>query len=71
MDLGCGEGGGAVRLARRGRHVTAVDISQVALDRAAVHTAPRLMSTCAGTPSPSEVPPAGGRPAAPARCTAP
>lgn len=37
LDLGCGEGGDAVWLARQGWTVTAVDISQVALDRAAAH----------------------------------
>jgi SAM-dependent methyltransferase len=36
LDVGCGEGGDALWLARRGWRVTAVDISQVALDRAAV-----------------------------------
>jgi SAM-dependent methyltransferase len=35
LDLGCGEGGDALWLAERGWRVTAVDISQVALDRAA------------------------------------
>ncbi|HEY4017165.1 MAG TPA: methyltransferase domain-containing protein [Pseudonocardiaceae bacterium] len=35
LDVGCGEGGDALWLARRGWRVTAVDISQVALDRAA------------------------------------
>ena len=35
LDLGCGEGGDAMWLAQRGWHVTAVDISQTALDRAA------------------------------------
>ncbi|MCC5575471.1 FAD-dependent oxidoreductase [Microtetraspora sp. AC03309] len=35
LDLGCGEGADAIWLARRGWHVTAVDISRVALDRAA------------------------------------
>ncbi|MFD0690278.1 SAM-dependent methyltransferase [Actinomadura fibrosa] len=39
LDLGCGEGADAVWLARRGWRVTAVDISQVALDRAAGHAA--------------------------------
>jgi SAM-dependent methyltransferase len=33
LDLGCGEGSDAVWLANRGWRVTAVDISQVALDR--------------------------------------
>jgi len=35
LDLGCGEGADAVWLAERGWHVTAVDISQTALERAA------------------------------------
>jgi SAM-dependent methyltransferase len=35
LDVGCGEGGDAIWLARRGWLVTAVDISRVALDRAA------------------------------------
>jgi SAM-dependent methyltransferase len=35
LDLGCGEGGDAIWLASRGWRVTAVDISQVALDRGA------------------------------------
>jgi SAM-dependent methyltransferase len=35
LELGCGEGGDAIWLATRGWHVTAVDVSQVALDRAA------------------------------------
>ncbi|MEU8269306.1 class I SAM-dependent methyltransferase [Sphaerisporangium sp. NPDC049002] len=39
LDLGCGEGADAIWLAQRGWHVTAVDISQVALDRAARHAA--------------------------------
>src|SRR6202008_569344 len=33
LDLGCGEGGDAVWLARQGWHVTAVDVSGVALSR--------------------------------------
>lgn len=37
LDLGCGEGADAVWLARRGWRVTAVDISRVALERAAGH----------------------------------
>jgi 2-polyprenyl-3-methyl-5-hydroxy-6-metoxy-1,4-benzoquinol methylase len=37
LDLGCGEGGDAVWLARQGWQVTAVDISDVALGRAAGH----------------------------------
>jgi SAM-dependent methyltransferase len=37
LDLGCGEGADAIWLARQGWRVTAVDISQVALDRAEEH----------------------------------
>ncbi|WP_431968111.1 SAM-dependent methyltransferase [Actinacidiphila sp. bgisy160] len=37
LDLGCGEGADAVWLARQGWRVTAVDISRVALERAASH----------------------------------
>ena len=37
LDVGCGEGADAVWLARRGWDVTALDVSQVALDRAALH----------------------------------
>ncbi|MFJ3517799.1 MULTISPECIES: class I SAM-dependent methyltransferase [unclassified Streptomyces] len=39
LDLGCGEGGDAVWLARLGWTVTGTDISGVALGRAAEHTA--------------------------------
>ncbi len=35
LDVGCGEGADAVWLAGRGWEVTALDVSQVALDRAA------------------------------------
>jgi SAM-dependent methyltransferase len=37
LDLGCGEGADAVWLAKQGWEVTAVDISSVALGRAAAH----------------------------------
>ncbi|GAA2748352.1 class I SAM-dependent methyltransferase [Kitasatospora cinereorecta] len=37
LDLGCGEGADAVWLARQGWRVTGVDISEVALGRAAEH----------------------------------
>jgi SAM-dependent methyltransferase len=39
LDLGCGEGADAVWLAGRGWKVTAVDVSDVALERAAGHAA--------------------------------
>ncbi|WP_205475220.1 cyclopropane-fatty-acyl-phospholipid synthase family protein [Nocardioides sp. SYSU D00038] len=39
IDVGCGEGADAVWLARRGWTVTGVDVSQVAVDRAARHAA--------------------------------
>ncbi|ANN17698.1 SAM-dependent methyltransferase [Amycolatopsis orientalis] len=39
LDLGCGEGGDAIWLARQGWRVTAVDISETALKRAAGHAA--------------------------------
>ncbi|MBT2512666.1 cyclopropane-fatty-acyl-phospholipid synthase family protein [Arthrobacter sp. ISL-30] len=39
LDLGCGEGADAVWLAERGWSVTAVDVSAVALHRAAAHAA--------------------------------
>lgn len=39
LDLGCGEGGDAVWLARQGWRVTAVDVSATALDRAAEEAA--------------------------------
>ncbi len=39
LDLGCGEGADAIWLASRGWRVTASDIAQVALDRAAEHAA--------------------------------
>ncbi|MFC7528271.1 FAD-dependent oxidoreductase [Actinoplanes sp. GCM10030250] len=39
LDVGCGEGADAVWLAKRGWQVTAVDISTVALERAAGHAA--------------------------------
>lgn len=39
MDVGCGEGADAIWLASRGWHVTAVDLSVVALARAAANAA--------------------------------
>lgn len=37
LDVGCGEGADSIWLARRGWHVTAVDISRVALQKAEQH----------------------------------
>ena len=37
LDVGCGEGADAVWLAKQGWHVTAVDISEIALGRARAH----------------------------------
>jgi thioredoxin reductase/SAM-dependent methyltransferase len=39
LDVGCGEGADAIWLAARGWHVTAVDLSPTALERAAEHAA--------------------------------
>ncbi|MCW2829848.1 MAG: hypothetical protein JWP31_540 [Aeromicrobium sp.] len=39
LEVGCGEGADAVWLARQGWQVTALDVSRVALDKAAVHAA--------------------------------
>ncbi|MEZ2390517.1 cyclopropane-fatty-acyl-phospholipid synthase family protein [bacterium RCC_150] len=39
LDVGCGEGADAIWLARHGWSVTAVDVSAVALERAAAHAA--------------------------------
>ncbi|WP_037570467.1 SAM-dependent methyltransferase [Phaeacidiphilus oryzae] len=41
LDLGCGEGADAIWLAGRGWRVTAVDLSRVALERAAAHAVER------------------------------
>lgn len=49
LDVGCGEGADALWLARRGWHVTAVDISNVALQRASeagADVANRVTWTC-------------------------
>jgi len=40
LDVGCGEGADAIWLARRGWEVTAIDISDVALERARAAAAP-------------------------------
>jgi SAM-dependent methyltransferase len=44
LDLGCGEGADAMWFAERGWHVTAVDISQTALDRAAADAVTRNLA---------------------------
>jgi SAM-dependent methyltransferase len=44
LDLGCGEGADAMWLAEHGWHVTAVDISQTALERAAADAATRNLA---------------------------
>jgi SAM-dependent methyltransferase len=44
LDLGCGEGADAMWLAAHGWHVTAVDISQTALDRAAADAVTRNLA---------------------------
>jgi SAM-dependent methyltransferase len=41
LDAGCGEGADAIWLAGRGRAVTGVDVSAVALERAAAHATAR------------------------------
>jgi SAM-dependent methyltransferase len=46
LDLGCGEGGDAVWLAEHGWHVTAVDVSQTALDRSATLARERNVADC-------------------------
>jgi SAM-dependent methyltransferase len=42
LDAGCGEGADAIWLAQQGWRVTAVDVSAVALARAAAHTDPEI-----------------------------
>ena len=46
LDLGCGEGGDAIWLARLGWRVTAVDVSATALNRASVHAATAGVEAC-------------------------
>ena len=51
LDLGCGEGGDAMWLAEHGWHVTAVDISETALQRAAARARSRNRRTASSSPS--------------------
>ncbi|MDJ0318793.1 class I SAM-dependent methyltransferase [Arthrobacter antibioticus] len=44
LDAGCGEGADSIWLAEHGWHVTGVDISTVALEKAAAHAATHLLS---------------------------
>ncbi|HEY1969377.1 MAG TPA: class I SAM-dependent methyltransferase, partial [Pseudonocardia sp.] len=60
LDAGCGEGADAQWLAGRGSTVTAADVSEVALHRAATHTGPDLADRITWLPADllSWVPPA-------------
>ncbi|MER7011093.1 class I SAM-dependent methyltransferase [Saccharopolyspora sp. NPDC000359] len=58
LEVGCGEGADAIWLARRGWQVTAVDISRVALERAAAASADLDISWQHGDPT-TTPPPAG------------
>lgn len=61
LDVGCGEGADALWLARRGWRVTAVDISRVALRRAAAATDTELAERVAWTRGdPTGTPPPEG-----------
>jgi SAM-dependent methyltransferase len=51
LDAGCGEGADARWLAGRGWTVTAADVSEVALGRAAAHTGPELARRIAWLPT--------------------
>ncbi|GAA5049843.1 SAM-dependent methyltransferase [Thermocatellispora tengchongensis] len=60
LDLGCGEGGDAIWLARQGWRVTGVDVSRVALERAAARAASLgLEVEWAQADLTAEAPPAG------------
>ncbi|MER7080566.1 Methyltransferase domain-containing protein [Saccharopolyspora kobensis] len=58
LEVGCGEGADAIWLARRGWRVTAIDISRVALERAAATGADLGISWQHGDPM-TTPPPAG------------
>jgi thioredoxin reductase/2-polyprenyl-3-methyl-5-hydroxy-6-metoxy-1,4-benzoquinol methylase len=54
LDVGCGEGADAIWLAQRGWQVTAVDLSNTALERAAAHAAgagPQIAARIGWTPA--------------------
>ncbi|MGJ6964393.1 class I SAM-dependent methyltransferase [Streptosporangium sp. G11] len=58
LDVGCGEGSDALWLARHGWHVTAVDISETALRRAAARDVTDRVTWARADPT-STPPPAG------------
>jgi SAM-dependent methyltransferase len=56
LDVGCGEGADAIWLAQQGWTVTAVDVSAVALERAAAHEKAALERESVHAEGPGEIP---------------